>query len=101
MGECSSFVNFRFVGQGVWKNRFEELNYDGVNCNYLDQGVKRNNRVFVISLFLLEKIRYSTIPVKKNSLFRFKIISLFRPVNGIIPLFQHKKNPLFLFYHSS
>ena len=50
------------------------------------RGVKRNNGVFIIPLFLLKNFRYSIIPAQKVSSFFHSIIP---PKKAhIIPLFQ-------------
>ena len=54
------------------------------------QGVKRNNGVFIIPLFLLKNFRYSIIPAQKVSLFHYSC-----PKISIIPLFLPKKHTLF------
>ena len=54
------------------------------------RGVKRNNGVFIIPLFLLKNFRYSIIPAQKVSLFHYSCPKIF-----IIPLFLPNKHTLF------
>ena len=55
-----------------------------------DRGVKRNNGVFIIPLFLLKHFPYSIIPAQKFSLFHYSCSKIF-----IMPLFLPKKHTLF------
>ena len=86
---------------------FYHLIFENFSCTYMHvRGVKKNNGVFIIPLFLLKNFRYSIIPAQKVSLFHYfcSKISLFHSSSqksihySIIP---RTKFPLFLFHYSS
>ena len=90
--KCHSVNNLSLV-----RTSYSKLHY---------RDVKTNNRVFIIPLLLLENIRYSIIPVKKNLLFCWK--NLLFPVDKsiipkevVIPLFRPTQFPLCLCHYSS
>ena len=65
--------------------------------------VKRNNQVFILSIFQLENFRYSIIPVKKELIIPLKnlYIPFFRVTKWHYSIIPTKQFPLFLLHYSS